>query len=89
MKNIFFSLLVMSFCATSFSADLVVSKKKTRTPSNKEIKITGTKAEALFRATLAADESLIDNCTAHTCNFTTKCEYDQTSTEKYVCVVTP
>lgn len=89
MKNIILSLLVMSFCTASFSADLAVSKKKTRGPANKEIKITGTKAETLFRATLAADENVIDNCTAHTCSFTTRCEYDQTAAEKYVCTVAP
>lgn len=89
MKIVVASLLALSFCSLTFAGDLAIPKKNNRKPSSTAVKVSGAKAETLFRAILASDESLIDNCTAHTCNFTTKCEYNQTSSEKYVCTVVP
>lgn len=89
MKNIVLITATLIFSLSTFAADLVIPKKNNRSPSSVPVQITGAKAEALFRATLATDESLIDYCTAHTCSFTTKCSYDQTKSEKYTCTVVP
>jgi hypothetical protein len=90
MKKLVLTVMTCSlFLSIGYSSEVALVKKEKRSPSNAAIKISGAKAENLFRATLAADESLADSCTAHTCSFTTKCSYDQTSSEKYVCTVVP
>ncbi len=85
--------LILCLCEIGFTKSLQTSPvRKSWKPSQATIEITGDKAEALFRATLKSDDSLVDYCTAHTCHFTSKCEYNQfvdKADQKYKCTIIP
>jgi hypothetical protein len=87
-KTILFVLIaqVTLFNSNAF-AQMGLSGQSMSESARNQIVVSGAQARELFKATLGANVDVVDFCSAHTCRLTTKCEFDQNSTDKFVCTI--